>query len=150
MKRKILIAIAVLVGLFLLIQLVPVNRTNPAVTREIKWDSPQTRALAQRACFDCHSNETVWPWYSYVAPVSILVGRHVEEGRGRLNFSAWDKPNSGLQEVERSINSGQMPIWDFLLMHPEAKFTAAEQAQLLAGLSASYKLDPPIARQGRD
>ena len=76
-KKIILIVVIVAVGGFLLIQLVPFGRdhTNPPVVQEPKWDSPATRELAKRACFDCHSNETVWPWYSNIAPVSWLVAR---------------------------------------------------------------------------
>ena len=74
----------VLAGL-LLIQLVPVQRTNPPVVREPNWDSVQTRDLMARACLDCHSNETNWPWYAYVAPVSWLVAHDVQEGRATVN-----------------------------------------------------------------
>ena len=84
LKKIILIIIVVAVGGFLLIQLVPFGRdhTNPPVVQEPNWDSPATRELAQRACFDCHSNETVWPWYSNIAPVSWLVAqRHLRSPR---------------------------------------------------------------------
>jgi hypothetical protein len=73
--RVLLIGAAVVVAGFIILQLVPVARTNPAVVREPQWDSPQTRELAQRACYDCHSNETVWPWYAYIAPVSWQIAR---------------------------------------------------------------------------
>lgn len=79
----------VLLAVFLGIQLIPVNRTNPPVTSPVKWDSPQTQSLAARACMDCHSNETVWPWYSYVAPTSWLVYYDVQRGRSQLNFSTY-------------------------------------------------------------
>ena len=69
--RIALILIAVAVVLALLIQLIPVNHTNPPVVTQVAWDSPQTEALFTRACGDCHSNKTTWPWYSYVAPVSF-------------------------------------------------------------------------------
>src|SRR5215216_1353338 len=85
---------AMIVGvLFVVLQLVPYGRRhdNPPTTREPAWDDPTTRALAVRACFDCHSNETRWPWYSYVAPVSWLTQRDVDEGRRELNFSEWDR-----------------------------------------------------------
>ena len=62
-------------------------KTNPPVVSEPKWDSPQTRTLAKRACFDCHSNETVWPWYSNVPPISWLVVSDTVRGRASLNFS---------------------------------------------------------------
>ncbi len=78
-------------GLFLLIQAVPYgrNHANSPNRTEPTWDSPTTRQLAVRACYDCHSNETIWPWYSNVAPVSWLVQRDVEEGRDEVNFSEW-------------------------------------------------------------
>src|SRR5581483_2821093 len=84
-------------ALFLLAQAVPYDRshTNPPVTAEPRWDSPQTRELAARACFDCHSNLTTWPWYSNVAPISWLVQRDVDGGRSALNFSEWNKPQDG-------------------------------------------------------
>ena len=90
MKKKIILwAVVALVLLGLLIQLIPLSGrgNNPAVVSEPKWDSPQTRALVKRACFDCHSNESRWPLYAYVAPVSWLIYNDVMEGRSRLNFS---------------------------------------------------------------
>ena len=90
MKRKtILWVLAGLIVAGLLVQLIPLpgRGNNPAVVAEPPWDSAQTRALAKRACFDCHSNETVWPWYSYIAPVSWLVYSDTMGGRARLNFS---------------------------------------------------------------
>lgn len=144
LKRLGIAIVIILVG----IQLIPVNRTNPPVTREVKWNTPATRVLAQRACYDCHSNETTWPWYGYVAPVSLFLANHVTEGRGRLNFSEWDKPNTELDDVVESINKNEMPFWDFLLMHPEAKLTDAEKATLVAGLQATFSQDPPIPRPG--
>lgn len=146
MKQKLMWGGVVILVLAVAIQLVPLNRTNPAVVREVKWDTPETRALAQRACFDCHSNETTWPWYSYMAPVSFVVANHVREGRDQLNFSDWTKPNADIREVERNITRGSMPSWDYLLMHANAKLTAAEQQQLIAGLKATFQQDPPIAR----
>ena len=112
MFKKIL-GIIVLVGLVLfgLIQLVPYGRahTNPPVVQEPDWDSSQTRALAQRACFNCHSNETVWPWYSHIAPASWLVQRHVDEGRESMNFSAWGDYSVRTEKVIRQIEEGKMP-----------------------------------------
>jgi hypothetical protein len=102
--------------------------------------------LAQRACFDCHSNETTWPWYGYIAPISWRLADHINEGRDRLNFSAWDQPNTELDEVVESINKNTMPLWDFLLMHPEANLTETEKAALVTGLQATFRQDPPIAR----
>ena len=138
--RIILFVAGGLLVLFLLIQLIPYgrNHTNPPVVSEPKWDSPATRALAQRACFDCHSNETVWPWYSNVAPVSWLVYADVAGGRRRLNFSDWNRgfqPSIG--EISGIIQEGEMPPFQYLLMHPNAKLTAAEKQSLIDGLRNS-------------
>lgn len=149
MKRLLIWAGIGLVIIFIGFQLIPLSRTNPPVTREVKWNSPETQALAQRACFDCHSNQTTWPWDSYIAPSSFLIINHVNEGRRRLNFSEWDKPNSDFEEVSRTIRNGEMPMWDYVLMHPEAKLTPAETQQLLDGLQATFQQDPPIPRPRR-
>jgi hypothetical protein len=103
--------------------------------------------MAQRACFDCHSNETNWPWYANVAPVSWLVQRDVEEGREHLNFSDWNRRNgedegSEPDELGEAILEGEMPPSQFLITHPEARLTAAEQAALVQGLQATAAQSP--------
>jgi hypothetical protein len=142
-KRTIkIIGLVLVVGivLFAVIQLIPYgkNHTNPPVASEINWDSQQTRDLAQRACFDCHSNETVWPWYSKIAPVSWLVYHDVEEGRNRFNFSDWQNSYmNDSREFEDAIMGGEMPPFQYLLMHRNAKLTSTEVDQLLTGLQKS-------------
>lgn len=140
------------------IQLFPtgVSTTNPPVVAEPAWDSAQTRDLATRACFDCHSNETVWPWYARVAPVKWGVARDVAEGRAVLNFSEWggpqpagqggeaDEDDNGeaedlLEEVQEVLDEGEMPPTKYVLLHPSAKLTPDEREQLRAGLIASLK-----------
>ena len=118
-----------------LIQLAPFGRqhTNPPVVKEPAWDSPQTRELAKRACFDCHSNETVWPWYSNVAPVSWLNQRDVNGGRSHLNFSEWNKPQKHAGHAAEEIQKGDMPLWFYLPMHPAARLTDTEKSALVAG-----------------
>src|SRR5262245_29295439 len=94
-RLKIVASVAVsIVGLFAVMQLIPYgrDRSNPPVVQEPAWDSPRTRELAVRACFDCHSNETQWPDYARVAPLSWMVGRDVEVARSVLNFSDWTRP----------------------------------------------------------
>lgn len=141
MKRwhKIVLGIVVLFGL---IQLVPYGRShdNPPVKGEPAWDSPQTRALAVRACFDCHANTTTWPWYSNVAPVSWLVQHDVDEGRGDLNFSEWDpaKPPKEAKEAAGEVDGGDMPPFYYVWMHPTAKLSADEKAALIKGLRATF------------
>ncbi len=138
MKGKIAKAIVALIVLFVLIQLVPYgrNHTNPPVQAEPQWDSPETRALAKRACFDCHSNETVWPWYSNIAPISWLTQRDVDEGRQKLNFSEWNRPQE-VDEVIEVIQKGEMPPKIYLLTHPQARLTQAEKEKLIRGLQAT-------------
>jgi cytochrome c551/c552 len=143
MKRKtILWILAGLVVAGLLIQLIPLpgRGSNPAVVAEPPWDSAQTRALAKRACFDCHSNETVWPWYSYIAPVSWLVYSDTMGGRARLNFSEWTSAQlRRAGEVTRVIQEAEMPPAVYLPMHPSAQLSAAEKQQLITGLQNSLK-----------
>jgi mono/diheme cytochrome c family protein len=125
-----------------LLQIVPLGRRhpNPAVIAEPAWDSPRTRELAKRACFNCHSNETVWPWYSSIAPVSWLTGRDVDKGRSHLNFSEWSDPALQAGDIVEEVRRGNMPPWFYLPLHPEARLTAEERADLIRGLEKS--LDP--------
>lgn len=127
-----------LLGGFLVIQLVPYGRNhdNPPVTAEPSWDSPQTRELAVRACFDCHSNETVWPWYSNVAPLSWLVQRDTDEGREEINFSEWNRSHEGDESAE-TVLDGSMPPAFYVLTHSNARLTDAEMMALAGGLTAS-------------
>jgi len=144
MLKRILkiIAIFIVIGLilFILIQFIPYgkNHNNPPVVSEPNWDSQQTRDRVKRACFDCHSNETIWPWYSNIAPVSWLVYRDVIEGRQRLNFSDWQ--NSRLQEpgeIASIISEGEMPPFQYLPTHPNARLSLAEKTQLINGLTST-------------
>jgi len=114
-------------------------KTNPPVVSEPKWDSPQTRALAVRACFDCHSNETVWPWYSNIPPISWLVISDTLRGRTQLNFSEWSQGGRRTGEMSEVIQEGRMPPWFYLPMHPNALLSGLEKQQLISGLSLSLK-----------
>jgi len=139
---KVGIAIAIAAGA---IQLVPFGHahSNPPVTAEPRWDSPKTRALFQRACFDCHSNETQWPWYAHVAPMSWLLQRDVDGGRSHLNFSQWNQPQRHAGDVAREVASGAMPLWFYLPMHPAARLSAQEKLALMAGAAATLGPQKP-------
>jgi hypothetical protein len=139
MKKIILWLVIGLVALFVLIQLVPYgrNHVNPPVIKEPQWDSPQTRELAKRACFDCHSNETNWLWYSNIAPMSWLVQHDVDEGRSRLNFSEWGQQELEVDEIGEIVSEGEMPPAQYLPMHPEARLSADERQALARGLVAT-------------
>jgi len=132
---------SILVGLgltgFLLIQLVPVNRVNPPITKEPDWGSPEARALIKENCFQCHSNETEWPWYSYVAPASWLIRWDVKQGRRHVNFSEWDKPSHDLDDMIRMIELEEMPPIQYTIFHPEAKLDAQEKQALIEALTIS-------------
>lgn len=125
------------------IQLMPVDRRNPPVVREVAWDKPRTGELARRACYDCHSNETVWPWYSSVAPASWLIAKDVNEGREHLNFSEWDGPNEGLDEVIGMLETREMPLPQYVVLHPSAALTEPEITELIRGLRRTFAADPP-------
>jgi hypothetical protein len=135
--RNWLLALAVL---FVAIQLVPYgrNHTNPPPGQQPSWDTPRTRELATRACFDCHSHETRWPWYSSIAPVSWRMQSHVDEGREHLNFSALELGREEPSEAAAELAKGAMPLEDYLLFHPEARLTAREKQDLVAGFEATF------------
>ena len=122
-----------------LIQFVPFGHTHtdPAGRKEPAWNAPQTRELVRRACYDCHSNETAWPWYSNVAPVSWLLQRDVDGGRSHLNFSEWDHPQPHAKDVAEQVKGDGMPPWFYLPMHPAAKLSGAEKQALIDGAEKS-------------
>jgi hypothetical protein len=133
MVRKLLLAA---VGVFLLLQLVPYGwrHPNPPVIQDAPWPSAEARRIAKAACYDCHSNESKWPVYSYVAPMSWLVRRDVEEGRHRLNFSTWGQGESEVHEAAETVQEGSMPPRQYTLLHRDASLSAAEKAELIAAL----------------
>lgn len=124
-----------LVILFVAIQFIPVDRTNPAETAPI--NAPADIApILKSACFDCHSNQTVWPWYSKVAPVSWVIAEHVEDGRRHLNFSNWfeyspKKQLKKLDELVEEVEEGKMPLEQYLYLHSEAKLSAEQKGKLI-------------------
>ncbi|MCC6129141.1 MAG: heme-binding domain-containing protein [Acidobacteria bacterium] len=138
-RKPLLVLLAVAGGLFVLIQAVPYGRahTNPPVTAEPAWNSPRTQELFYRACGDCHSNKTVWPWYSNVAPASWLVQRDVDKGRRHMNVSQWKAGKNYGLEAAGLIDEGKMPLPPYLLLHPEARLTPAEKQELMDGVMAS-------------
>lgn len=143
--RPLLVAAWGLPGLALAAQLVPVQRDNPSATAELAAP-PAVHELLVRACYDCHSHRTEWPWYSGVAPVSWLVAHDVRSGREELNFSSWDTGSRGarrLRECAEALREGEMPPAPYLLLHPEARLDADERAALLAWLTQVAGRDGP-------
>ena len=141
--------LAAVLGLAL-IQLVPAPpRSNPAVDRDETIEAnvrltAEAKEVLRRACANCHSNETRWPWYSRVAPGSWLLGSHVERGRRALNFSEWrtrtqGKPGAAMASLAAACAaaaSGRMPPPSYLWMHPEARLTPADKQALCAWTDA--------------
>ncbi len=136
--KKIILA---LVLIFVLIQFIPYGKdhTNPDVVAEPQWDTPKTKELFMKACGDCHSNETKWPWYSRIAPLSWSIFHHVEEGREHFNVSMWGKQkrNDG-DEAAEEVEEGEMPLKSYLLAHPEARLSDADKALLIEGLKKTF------------
>jgi hypothetical protein len=117
-------------------QVIPVDRSNPPVETAVTAP-PAVDAILRRSCYDCHSNETVWPWYSRVAPVSWIVARDVHQGRRHLNFSQWNRlePHERrdiLEEAWEEVSAGDMPMAIYLPLHPDARLTDADKAALEA------------------
>jgi mono/diheme cytochrome c family protein len=127
---------AAALAVVLAIQLVPYgrNHANPPVTQEPAWDSPATRQLAKRACFDCHSNETEWPAYASIAPVSWLVQHDVTEGRDVLNFSEWHRPQEGAKDMSEEVLQREMPPAMYRFVHAHARLSATDIEHLANGL----------------
>ncbi|MCX8062213.1 MAG: heme-binding domain-containing protein [Anaerolineales bacterium] len=125
---------------FLALQFVPYgrNHTNPPAIAEPNWDSPRTRAYFFRACADCHSNETVWPWYSHIAPISWLIQRDVDRGRAALNVSEWGVQRNEGEDAAELVQSGEMPLPIYLPLHPEARLSPQEKQAFIQGLVATF------------
>ena len=142
-KSPLWIAIAVVV-LFGVIQVMPYGRdhTNPPVRAEPAWNSQQTRDLAVRSCYDCHSNETTWPWYSNIAPVSWFLQSDVSRGRADLDFSEWDRPQEEADEAARTVQEGEMPQWYYVIMHLDARLSSVDTQILVEGLQATLGSAP--------
>jgi hypothetical protein len=149
MRRPLLLAAGILAGAFVLLQLIPYGHDHgaPATTKRARL-GPAAARVAAGGCMDCHSNATRWPWYTNVAPASLLVVNDVKGGRDHLNLSRWDKPQPDLEEVVRVIDGGGMPPAQYKLIHGDARLSAAQRRTLIAGFRALYAADPPPAGGG--
>jgi hypothetical protein len=127
----VLIGVVIMIG----IQFIPVDRTNPPLRSEVQAPD-SVMVILKKACYDCHSNQTSWPWYSYVAPGSWFVVRHVNHGRGDLNFSEWptfdfEAQDLAMSDIREQIEDGKMPLSSYILLHPEARLTSNDRRTLL-------------------
>lgn len=122
------------VVLFVVIQFYRPERSNPPVTAEIEAPPP-VKSILKKSCYDCHSNETRWPWYSNISPVSWFVARHVAGGRKHLNFSEWGnltekKRQKKIEEIEEEVKDGNMPLPSYLILHRGARLSTPEKETL--------------------
>jgi hypothetical protein len=132
---RIKIILGVLLAVFILLQIIPLDRSNPEIT---EWapTTDEVEPILVKACYDCHSNASVWPWYAYVAPVSFLIARDVHKGREYLNLSEWDSYDEFTirdlaYEIEEQVVSGEMPFAPYMIMHPDAKLSDAERQTVI-------------------
>lgn len=133
-------------------QLVPVERTNPPVEARVVAP-PEVEAILRRACWDCHSHETVWGWHTRVAPISWLVVHDVKEGRAELNFSRWESPRRPERlgrKIAEEVGDGDMPPLLYVLAHPSARLSAAERATVAAWAATLPGGGARAARDGDD
>jgi hypothetical protein len=135
MRRWTKLALA-LVAFLVVAQLVPVARTNPPVESDVPAPA-EVKTILRRACYDCHSNETTWPWYSRVAPISWLVVRDVNHGREHVNFSEWNRQDAmerreTFDHIREQVETGEMPLWIYRPLHPEARLSDADKAAIQA------------------
>ena len=120
----------------ILIQFIPVNRNNPPVDNNLAISAPKNvEAILKNSCYDCHSNETVWPVYSYIAPISWLVAKDVKNGREELNFSEWNKLDESKMEKKKKeiieeISRDTMPMPIYLITHSTAKLSEEDKLLL--------------------
>ena len=141
MRRSRIIIILVVLAL-IGIQFIEVDRSNPPVTGDLQA-SVEVKNILKTACYDCHSNETKWPWYSKVAPVSFLISNHVIEGREHLNFSSWgtmyiQKQKEYKKEIWEEIEKDEMPISNYTWLHPNANLTL-DQRRLIKNWALGEK-----------
>ena len=146
MYAKLVLALVVVVAISL--QFVPIERTNPIgaggpeLSAELQW-------AFRRACYDCHSNETRWPLWAYVAPVSWIVVRDVDAARSILNFSEWAAYEPGVRIALRSMigpttATHRMPLWHYVPLHPDAQLSESELEALSTWASgAASEADTP-------
>ena len=138
MKKKILLAI---VALLVLIQFIRIDKTNPEVVLKNDFitvtNPPENIAtILKTSCYDCHSNESKYPWYTNISPIAWWVKHHINEGREELNFSEWatftdKRKKHKLEECFEMVEEAEMPLESYLITHGEAKLSATQKEELI-------------------
>jgi hypothetical protein len=141
MKNRWTIISVIIISVLLLIQLFPGGRTNPPVTGEIQ-PAAEISKILQKSCYDCHSHQTQWPWYSRIAPSSWLVIHDVNEGREHLNFSIWNTYTSRekikiYEEIREVLEKEEMPLKPYLWMHSKARLSEEDLQNLFQWITLS-------------
>lgn len=132
-SKKILILIAIII--FILLQFIPVIKKNPPSESEIQV-SPAVKEVLKKSCYDCHSNYTRYPAYSYIFPASAIIAHHINEAREELNFSEWEsysdtRKESKAEEIIDELKSSGMPLSGYVLFHPEARLDDKQKEILI-------------------
>jgi hypothetical protein len=141
-KEAVVAGFGIIIVLLIIIQFVPVTLTNPRVESDMPAP-PDVKAILKVSCYDCHSHETLWPWYSKVAPMSWLLASDAEEGREKLNFSAWnkyppEKQSLLIAEAMDEVREGGMPPWFYVIKHSAAKISL-DKLKVLETWAGSYQ-----------
>jgi hypothetical protein len=143
-KKKLKWLFVAPVVVFVLLQFTNPVCTNPPIFHDLMATNappPQVAAILHAACYDCHSHETRWPWYSHVAPMSWLIASDVNEGRTNLNLSDWpaDDPKRAAKKLENmseKIGYGEMPPRKYTMIHVDARLTEGQRKELTDWLDA--------------
>ena len=146
MKKKIGYGLLLII---IVIQFFRIDKTNPEVSLEndfIALTAPpeEISVILKSTCYDCHSNETNYPWYSNVAPISWWVKDHIDEGREELNFSKWGtfkakRKDHKLEEAVEMLEDGEMPLDEYTWTHSEANLTSKQKEQLIDWFKTTRK-----------
>lgn len=141
MQKRTKYLIGAILFILIVIQFVPVERQNPVSNESLdlliaSQASEEVQEIIRNSCYDCHSNNTVWPWYSYVAPVSFVIAGHVVEGRDNLNFSEWgyyekEDQISLLKHIKKEIEKNGMPLSGYVKLHADAELTLEHKALII-------------------
>ena len=151
MNKKLRFSLWFVLVIFIAIQFVPLNKENPNSEMamdilEVTKAPEEVQNVIRNSCYDCHSNETKWPWYAQVAPVSFIIINHVEEGRDHVNFSEWASYNDEdhiniLKEMKKEVEKNGMPLKSYVILHHNATINAEKKDLILswiADLQAEY------------
>lgn len=141
-RKRMRYGILLFLAALLIAQFIRIERVNPPARSDIHA-TPEIASLLRNHCYNCHSNETVWPWYAHVAPVSWLLASDVSEGRRHVNFSEWesydkDTQSHKLKAIAEEITDRAMPPWYYSMVHRGSRLNAEESAQILAWIASGH------------